>query len=144
MRYVTRNAIGAAIPATTLAQLTNDDPAYADTPNEAVIESIVVEVEDLVDGYMRGRYTLPFDPVPTILQGIAIHLIRYELYARRPEGTVPELVMSAHKNARRLLEDIRSGVVTLGIAEGKSAPEPGEIRVRARRKRFSEKAWRHY
>ncbi|HFF3748008.1 TPA: gp436 family protein [Klebsiella pneumoniae] len=143
MRYVTRDAIGAFIPPATLLQLSNDDPA-ADAPDEAVIASVVAEMEDLVDGYMRGRYTLPFDPVPTVLRGAALSLIRYELYARRPEGAIPDAVTDARKHAIKLLETIRDGLITLGIADGQSAPEPGEIRVRARRQRFGDKAWRHY
>lgn len=143
MRYVTRDAIRSFIPLMTLVQLTNDDPG-ADTPDESVIAAVVVEVEDLVDGFMRGRYTLPFALVPTVLRGAALSLIRYELYARRPEGAIPEAVTDARKNAIKLLETIRDGLITLGIEKGQSAPEPGEIRVRARRQRFGDKAWRLY
>ena len=143
MRYVTRDAIGAFIPPATLLQLSNDDPA-ADAPDEAVIASVVAEMEDLVDGYMRGRYTLPFDPVPTVLRGAALSLIRYELYARRPEGAIPDAVTDARKHAIKLLETILYVFFSFCIADGQSAPEPGEIRVRARRQRFGDKAWRHY
>ncbi|NYT80882.1 DUF1320 domain-containing protein [Alcaligenaceae bacterium] len=143
MRYTTRPAIDAAIPAATLLQLTNDDPA-ALAPDESVLLGLVAAVEELIDGYMRGRYTLPFDPVPTILQGAAIHLLRYELYARRPEGGIPDAVRDAHKTTVRLLEHVRDGVITLGVPTGQAAPEPGEIRVRSRRKQFGDAAWRAY
>ena len=63
MRYCTRADIGSAIPEMTLIQLSNDDPS-AMQPNESVIEDGVRQAEELVDGYLRGRYTLPLDPVP--------------------------------------------------------------------------------
>jgi phage gp36-like protein len=144
MRYITRDALVAFIPQATLTQLTNDDPA-AMSPDESVIDTTVTEVEDLVDGYMRGRYNLPFHPVPTVLRGAALSLVCYELYARRPEGgDLPEAVKAARKDAIKLLETIRDGLVTLGIADGKAAIEPGEIRVKARRQRFDDAAWKNY
>ena len=69
MHYCTRADIGNAIPELTLIQLSNDDPS-AMQPNESVIEDGVRQAEELVDGYLRGRYTLPLDPVPTVLRGL--------------------------------------------------------------------------
>jgi len=54
MPYLTRAAIEAAIPATTLAWLTNDDPA-ATAPDEAVLATAIANVEELVDGYLHPR-----------------------------------------------------------------------------------------
>ncbi|NMX60201.1 DUF1320 domain-containing protein [Pseudomonas sp. WS 5079] len=143
MRYCTRADIGSAIPERTLIQLSNDDPA-ARQPNEAVIEDGVRQAEELVDGFLRGRYNLPLDPVPTVLRDAAMYLARYWLYQRRPEGTVPDAVKDSRKDTIKLLESIRDGVVTLGMSTGEAAPEPGEIRVRARRHQFSDDQWKRY
>ncbi|OLF53798.1 gp436 family protein [Pseudomonas chlororaphis] len=135
MRYCTRADIGKAIPEITLVQLSNDDPAAME-PNEDVIEDGVRQAEELVDGYLRGRYNLPLDPVPTVLRDAVVYLARHWLYQRRPEGALPDAVKDSRKDTIKLLESIRDGVVTMGMPDGQAAPEPGEIRVRARRQQF--------
>ena len=143
MRYCTRNDIGNAIPEMTLIQLSNDDPA-AMLPNEGVIEDGVRQAEELVDGYLRGRYNLPLDPVPTVLRDAVVYLARHWLYQRRPEGALPDAVKDSRKDTIKLLESIRDGVVTLGMPSGQAAPEPGEIRIRARRRKFGGDLWERY
>ena len=143
MRYCTRADIGNAIPEMTLIQLSNDDPSSM-APNESVIEDAVRQAEELVDGYLRGRYTLPLDPVPTVLRDAVVYLARHWLYQRRPEGALPDAVKDSRKDTVKLLESIRDGVVTLGMPSGQATPEPGEIRVRSRRQQFSDTEWEKY
>ncbi|TBV10255.1 gp436 family protein [Stutzerimonas kirkiae] len=143
MRYCTHADIAKAIPPVTLRQLSNDDPA-AELPDESVVEDCIRSAEELIDGYLRGRYSLPFDPVPTVLRDAAISLVRYALYGRRPETDLPEAVKDDRKNTIRVLESIRDGVVTLGMPSGQAAPEPGEIRVRSRKRRFGGDRWKGY
>jgi phage gp36-like protein len=143
MRYCTRADIGNAIPEMTLIQLSNDDPA-AMSPNENVVEDGVRQAEELVDGYLRGRYNLPLDPVPTVLRDAVVYLARHWLYQRRPEGALPDAVKDSRKDTIKLLESIRDGVVTLGMPTGHAAPEPGEIRVRVRKQQFGADTWGRY
>ncbi|MFJ4141423.1 gp436 family protein [Pseudomonas sp. NPDC089734] len=143
MRYCTRADIGTAIPEMTLIQLSNDDPAAMEA-NESVIEDGVRQAEELVDGYLRGRYSLPLDPVPTVLRDAVVYLARHWLYQRRPEGVLPDAVKDSRKDTIKLLESIRDGVVTLGMPSGQAAPEPGEIRVRSRRQQFTNTEWEKY
>ncbi|KAE9641958.1 phage protein Gp36 family protein [Pseudomonas sp. PB106] len=90
MRYCTRADLGNAIPLMTLTQLSNDD-ASAREPDESVIDNSVRQAEELVDGYLRGRYQLPLEPVPTVLRDAVIYLARHWLYQRRPEGALQQL-----------------------------------------------------
>jgi phage gp36-like protein len=143
MRYCTRADLGNAIPQMTLTQLSNDDPS-ARQPDEGVIENSVRQAEELVDGYLRGRYQLPLDPVPTVLRDAVIYLARHWLYQRRPEGALPDAVISARKDTLKLLESIRDGVITLGLPTGHAVPEPGEIRIRARPQQFTAQVWEGY
>lgn len=143
MRYCTRADIGSAIPEITLIQLSNDDPA-AEQPNENVIGDGVRQAEEWVEGYLRGRYNLPLDPVPTVLRDAVVYLARHWLYQRRPEGVLPDAVKDSRKDTIKLLESIRDGVVTLGMPTGQATPEPGEIRVRSRRQQFDDHLWEGY
>ncbi|EMG5797766.1 gp436 family protein [Yersinia alsatica] len=127
------------IPERTLIQLTNEEMDF-DTPatvNADVVESCTRYAGELIDAHLRGRYTLPLAEVPTVLRDIAITLSRYRLYARRPEGDLPDTVKDDNKEARRQLEAIRDGKLTLGLqSTQKDVPESGEIRARARRPTF--------
>jgi len=144
VRYLTRPAIDAAIPINTLIELTNDDPA-ADAPDDGVLAAVVESCEELVDGYLRGRHELPFDKVPSVIRGIALDLVRHALYLRRPEGAVPDTVKASYANAIKLLETIRDGRITIGDQHsGKPTPEPGKIRVQARKQQFAGTEWERY
>jgi len=57
---------------------------------------------------------------------------------------VPEPVKVAYANAIKVLEQIRDGRVTLGVASGKAAPAPLEIRVKSRPQRFGGDEWERY
>ncbi|WP_074019695.1 MULTISPECIES: gp436 family protein [Xenorhabdus] len=124
------------IPTQSLIWLSNDERT-AQTMNEPVINSAIRYAGELIDAHLRGRYILPLAEVPTVLRDAAVTLTRYRLYARRPEGKIPEAVIDDYKIVLRQLADIRDAKLTLGIlATGKDAPEPGEFRVRARRPIF--------
>ncbi|EPB9486910.1 gp436 family protein [Citrobacter farmeri] len=127
------------MPEQTLIQLTNENVGFDAPPpvDVTVVDSCIRYADELIDAHLRGRYTLPLAEVPTVLRDIAITLSRYRLYARRPEGAMPETVKDDNKEARRQLEDIRKGHLTLGMqTTQKDVPEPGEFRARSRRPTF--------
>lgn len=136
MRYCSLADLQLTIPAMTLIQLSNDDGA-ATLINIAVVEEAVRQAEELVDAHLRGRYNLPLTPVVSVIKDMTVNLARHWLYARRPEGEeLPGAVVRTYKAALQMLEQIRDGKLTLGIPTGQAAPEPGEMRVRARPRRF--------
>ena len=127
------------VPERTLIELTNESVGFDEQPpvNATVVESCIRYAGELIDAHLRGRYTLPLTEVPTVLRDIAITLTRYRLYVRRPEGGLPDTVKDDNKEARRQLEAIRDGKLTLGLqSTQKDVPESGEIRARARRPTF--------
>lgn len=127
------------MPEQTLIQLTNENVSFDAPPpvDTTVVDSCIRYAGELIDAHLRGRYTLPLAEVPTVLRDIAITLSRYRLYARRPEGAIPDAVKDDNKEARRQLEAIRAGNLTLGMqTTQKDMPEPGEFRARSRRPTF--------
>ena len=136
MPYCTLADLQLAIPAQTLVWLSDDDPA-ATGINLSVVDEAIRQAVELVDGYLRGRYLLPISPVPSIIKDMTVNLARHWLYARRPEGNdLPEAVTRTWNAAIKTLEAIRDNRITLGLPSGGSAPEPGEIKVKARPQRF--------
>ncbi len=149
MHYCTLADLQLAVPMNTLVQLSNDVvtdySAAAPELDQAVIDEAVRQAEELVDAYLRGRYVLPLETVPTVVKDIAVNLARHWLYARRPEGAdLPDAVTRTYKSSLSLLEAIRDGKITLGLPSGSATPEPGEIRVRASRRRFAGDVWENY
>ncbi|MEC5207393.1 phage gp36-like protein [Vogesella perlucida] len=142
MRYCSLADLQLAIPLATLIQLSNDTVVEYGQPeptlNLAVVEEAVRQGEELVDAHLRGRYNLPLDPVPSVVKDATVNLARHWLYARRPEGSeLPDAVTRTYKSALQILEAIRDGKLTIGVPTGAAAPEPGEMKVRARPRRFS-------
>lgn len=136
MRYCSLADLQLAIPPQTLTWLSNDDESAA-AFNQAVVEEAVRQAEELVDAHLRGRYNLPLDPVPSVVKDMTVNLTRHWLYARRPEGSeLPEAVTRTYKSSLRMLEAIRDNKLTIGDPTGAAAPEPGEMKVRARPRRF--------
>ncbi|MDK7601735.1 DUF1320 domain-containing protein [Citrobacter freundii] len=137
--YCTLVDLREQMPEQTLVELTNESVGFDDRPpvNAVVVENCIRYADELIDAHLRGRYTLPLAEIPTVLRDIAITLVRYRLYTRRPEGAVPDTVKDDHKEARRQLEGIRDAKLTLGLQSNqKDVPESGEVRARARRPTF--------
>ncbi len=107
--------IKGGIPEDDLIQLTdNDNLGVVDS--EVVGKAISLQ-DELIDGYLRSRYTLPLNPVPGLLNGIAIALCSQALYRLRPHLETPDSINSAAAEARKQLGQIQSGAIRLDIAE---------------------------
>lgn len=126
------------LPERAVVQLTNDDP-HGKEPDMGKVEEALRAAEELVDGYLRGRYELPLATVPTLLRDVVRSIARFKLYERRPESDMPETVMETYKAAVKTLEQIRNGRITLGVAATAEAlPERGEHRMSAPKTFFSD------
>ena len=98
-----------------LIELSNDT-SRATSIDERIVGLAIQYATETIDGYLRSRYALPLDTVPTIVRNIGLQLARYWLYSRRPEGKgLPESVKDTHKQAIRDLEAIQSGKLHLGL-----------------------------
>ena len=104
-----------------------------------VVEHAVTSAEEMIDGYLRGHYTLPLKDVPTIVRELTVSIARHSLYARRPEGKddLPPAVVRSYKNALDMLKAIQSGALSIGVAATQGTqPEPGKMRSRSARRSF--------
>lgn len=101
----------------TLRQLSTDN-SRATEVNQAVIAKACEYATETVDGYLRARYLLPLNQVPTLVRNICLQLARYWLYSRRPDGKgFPDNVKETHSQALKDLERIASGKLHLGLTE---------------------------
>ncbi|MFT0531606.1 gp436 family protein [Castellaniella hirudinis] len=144
-RYCSLDDLRASIAARTLVELSQDDATKvrAGEQDAAVIQRAIDQAEDLIDGYLRNRYTLPLSSVPTVIRDLAVSLARHALYARRPERDLPATVKSTYDGSIHTLGLIRDNRVSLGLPDGRAQGEPGKVLVKTRPKRFAnETPWR--
>lgn len=137
MAYLSLQDLELATPAQTLIWLSADDPV-ATAPNTAVIAEAMSYADNVIDGYLRGRYTLPLPSVPPILSDIGVSLARHWLYSRRPEGETPDTVVRMYKGALEMLAGLRDGAITLGDDVGGDAPLPASFKVSASPRLFGD------
>lgn len=141
-RYCTLPDLQKAIPAQTLIWLSNDDSEATDI-NDEVVAWAINEAEQVVDGYIRERYPVPFEQTPTLVTTWTVAISRHTLYCRRPDGQeLPDAVVRTYKDALKMLEAVRDRKLSLGIADGDQAnqaqPASRSLIVRAPRRRFDD------
>lgn len=126
--YCSPDDIELQIGKATLIQLTNDDCSQ-ETVDSVVCDEAILYSSTLIDGYLRGKYTLPLNNHFPLLRVIAIDLSIYRLYSRRIYTEIPETISAAYKNAIRTLEDLKKGIITLQTEEETNVQSSGEYRT---------------
>lgn len=111
MDYCTVEDIETQTSTPTLIQLTSDE--NNEEVNRAVALEAILYSSALINGYLRGRYSLPLDTHFPLLRILAIDISIYRLYSRRMRNEMPEVIETAYKNAISTLKDIQKGTITL-------------------------------
>lgn len=111
MDYCTVEDIETQTSTPTLIQLTSDDGH--EVVDRAVALEAILYSSTLIDGYLRGRYSLPLNIHFPLLRILAIDISIYRLYSRRMRNDMPEVIETAYKNAISTLRDIQKGIITL-------------------------------
>lgn len=128
MDYCTLEDIQIRIGTLPLVQLTNDngDDNQIDT---IVCEEALIYSSTLIDGYLRGKYSLPLNTHFPLLKVIALDLSIYRLYSRRIYTEIPETISENYKNAIKTLELLKKGVITLETESDINLKSTGEYRT---------------
>lgn len=111
--YCTQHDIEKQVTTPTLIQLTSDDSQNA--VDETVTFEAILYSSTLIDGYLRGKYTLPLDTQFPLLRIIAIDLSIYRLYSRRLQADMPDSILEQYKESIKTLEKIQKGIIALKI-----------------------------
>lgn len=111
---------------TTLIQLTDD--TGSGVVNAGLVTDAINRQAELIDGYLRGRYTLPLENPPSLLKDINADLAVHWLHRRRTAGAeLPEGIKDAHKTALKLLEQMQAGKLLLGAGALTETPVDGAM-----------------
>jgi len=122
MSYCSTSDIQAVIANNDLIQLTND--SGGDTIDTATITEAINYVDNIIDGYLRGRYDLPLTSVPDELKYLAVDFVVYKLYSRRLYTEIPQSIKDNHINVIKTLKDIQTGIFNLGIETTEAYDNP--------------------
>jgi len=122
--YCTLYDIKQQVPENTLIEITDD--VQANEINTVIIDEAILYSETLIEGYLRGRYTLPLTTIPVLIKIISSDLTVFRLYSRRFQADMPASIDDKYKNSIKLLEQIQKRIISLGIEVPASPPERGE------------------
>lgn len=123
--YCTRDDIQQLIAERTLVQLSNDDPK-AITPDWDNVDASIRFATNSINGYLRGRYTLPLTGVDELVKDWATFIARWWLYSRRPDGKdLPHAVMVSYTDAIASLKLVQAGKLNLGDGSSNASNAAG-------------------
>jgi len=123
MPYCTLADLKQDISEKELEQLTDDERLGA--INQSRIDAAIADASELIDGFLRGRYTLPLSPVPTVIKTISKEITIYRLFLRKKRQTITKEMTDNYDAQIKLLGKIQKGEITLGV-NATPTPEQGE------------------
>ena len=88
-------------------------------PDPAIVEAALQHADNLVNGYLAGRYPLPFPTVPDLVRTWAVSIARYYLHRDGP----PDYVAADYKDAMAGLRDAQRGAIALPLPTGATIQE---------------------
>lgn len=110
MAYCIQDDIEAMVQLPTLYQLTVDE-GDADYIDETNLNASIARADSFIDGYLRGRFTLPLATVPPLIRDLSIQLTIFYLYQRSIVLTMPENVKWNRLDAQKCLIEIQKGKI---------------------------------
>ena len=84
----------------------------------AVVSKALADADAEINGYVSAKHELPLNPVPAVLERLACEIARYYLY----EDRVTEQVRRRYEDARKWLQGVANGTVSLGVDASGDAP----------------------
>ncbi|MBI5232801.1 MAG: DUF1320 domain-containing protein [Deltaproteobacteria bacterium] len=125
--YSTLDDIKKTVPNNDLIQLT-DDTSPPTAINQVNVDRAISDADELIGGYLRGRYSLPLNPVPGLVNTLSADISIYRLYARRIKLKPPDMVLERYKDAIKTLEQIQKGTISLSGQTVGDVPDIGGVK----------------
>lgn len=117
--YCTKSDLEKRIDPQLLRALADDDgDGLAD---EEVVNAAIEDAGEIVDVYLRARYSVPLEPVPEAVRSITAAMAIYFLLTRRRE-IVPEEHQKRYESAVRLLDHLARGEIALDAGQSSASP----------------------
>lgn len=138
MAYATLQDLITRFSERRLIQLTDRFDPPAEVVDESVTAEALTHAADMIDGYVRGSYALPFAQVPPILNGLACDIAYFRLFQEPTDEA-----RKRYDDAIRTLRDIGAGKIKLPVEGGAEAPSrPDVLRIQSEERLFSRTSMR--
>jgi len=112
MAYCTLADLQKKISTAELIQLTDDSGLAID---QAKIDAVILEADELIDSYVGKVKTVPLNPVPGLIKNLSVNMAIWNLFVGR--GSPDEVRETANRDAMKVLEKLTDRKVTLGDDE---------------------------
>jgi len=112
MSYCTQAEVQTDIGEARLLELTDD--AQSGSIDWTVVDEAIEGASKEIDAYCSIYYTVPFSPIPQLINNFAIAITKYRLYSRRG---VPDQLQWRYEEILRTLVKIAQGKMKLGTTE---------------------------
>lgn len=114
MAYSTKLQLYKRFPEESVKQLTDDEDD--DSKVDERIEDAILNADEEIDSYLRGRYIVPLSliPLPGMITNISIDLAIYQLYQRQGDQIISDSdsCQIRYDSAIKKLESIQNGTIT--------------------------------
>jgi phage gp36-like protein len=120
---------------TRLIELVNEN-GNGETPDENKLQYICDYVNNLIDDSLRGKYSLPINPVPVTLTEIALQIAKYKIYELR--NAVNEVIIRSYEMNMKLLKEYSEGRGRIINSNDDSTSNPFFIKINKRERKIAQ------
>ena len=118
--YATADDLALSLPRGEQELIELTDTTQSGAVGDDKLDVALAYADDLINSYLRGRYTVPVVPAPRLLRDLACDIARHRLYGDAPT----EAVQGRLDAAVSRLKDLSAGRATLPGAAGDAAALP--------------------
>lgn len=113
-----------------IIQLTDD--TNTGTWNTTLIDSFIKKAQSLIDPYCQEKYSVPFNPVPDVINTLCRAIVIYYCFLRRKK--VSETWQKVYDGTIESLEKISKGTMSLGVPTVDTQPAQKTIEFTSKEK----------
>lgn len=101
-----------------------EDEAEREAKIGPIIEAAIADADAEIDGYLAKRYSVPFSPVPRVLNKFSKDIALYNLFSRIgiDEDSDQKTYLNRYNAAIKFLTLVAEGKVSIGTGEGGDDP----------------------
>jgi phage gp36-like protein len=121
MSYCTQAQIEAEVGAPDLIALTDDN--VTGFINTDVLNTLISNVSNYIDGRCANIYTVPFSPVPPIISQMCVSIVCYRLYRRRLTPDEKNNFYDEWMEAKKYLDEVNIGDKHIDLTQPRDYPQ---------------------
>lgn len=119
--YTSRAIIQGEIASADLIALTDDN--NTGDVDDTVLNQIIENASNYIDGRVANIYDVPFDPVPTVVASMALSIVCYRLYRRRLTPDEKNNFAEEWYEVKKFLDEVNTGEKHIDLTQPRNYPQ---------------------